>query len=92
MNIEIEQKDICHSTIEEVHNGFLMFGCPYTDCNTIILVHRSEVNCGIFRCHALLMPHATKEACDALEPDNYGCRRPFEIKVDNMKAYVCGYK
>lgn len=92
MNDETIQKNITDSQIEEVHNGFLMFGCPYTDCNTIILVHRSEVNCGIFRCHALLMPHASKAECDALAPDNYGCRRPFEIKVDNMKAYVCDYK
>jgi len=80
------------SQIEEVHCGWLMTNCPYEDCNTIILVHRTEVNCGIFRCHALLQPHATKEECDKLEPDNYGCRRPFEFKMDEMKAYKCGYK
>jgi len=79
------------SQIEEVHNGFLMFSCPHKECETIILVHRTEVNCGIFRCHALLQPHATKEECDKLEPDNYGCRQPFKINLEEMKAIVCDY-
>jgi hypothetical protein len=79
------------SQIEEVHNGFLMFNCPYEGCETIILVHRTEVHCGIFRCHALLQPHASKEECDKLKDENMGCCQPFKINVAEMKAVVCEY-
>lgn len=79
------------SQIEEVHNGFLMFNCPYEGCGTIILVHRTEVHCGIFRCHALLQPHASKEECDKLKDENMGCCQPFKINIVEMKATVCDY-
>lgn len=79
------------SQIEEVHNGFLMFNCPYDNCETIILVHRTEVHCGIFRCHALLQPHASKEECDKLKDENMGCCQPFKINIAEMKAVVCEY-
>ena len=32
-----------------------------------------------------------KEECDKLEPDNYGCRQPFKINIEEMKATVCDY-
>jgi hypothetical protein len=79
------------SQIEEVHCGWLMFNCPYPECQVVILVHKSEVNCGIFRCHALLQPHASKAECDALKEQNCGCCQPFKINIAEMKVAVCEY-
>jgi len=79
------------SQIEEVHCGWWMFNCPHPNCDVIILVHKSEVNCGIFRCHALLQPHASKTECDALKEQNCGCCQPFKINIEEMKATVCEY-
>ena len=79
------------SQIEEVHFGWLMFNCPYPECQVIILVHKTEVNCGIFRCHPLLQPHASKAECDALKEQNCGCCQPIKINIAEMKATACDY-
>ena len=80
------------SQIEEIHFGWLLFCCPYPECDVNILVHKSEVNCKIFRCNALLSPHASKAECDALKEQNAGCCQPFELDMDKMIAKCCEYK
>ena len=73
----------------------LVFECPH--CNKFILVHRNEINCGIFRCafntntFQQCNPHLTQQQMKVeLERDGVvGCGQPFEI-VEN-KARKCSW-
>jgi hypothetical protein len=80
------------SQIEEIHFGWLLFNCPYPECEVNILVHKNEVNCKIFRCHALLAPHASYEECQKFKDQNMGCCQPFELDMEKMIAKCCEYK
>ena len=78
------------SKFEEIHSGFLLFKCPYDDCNVNIIVHRTEVNCAIFRCNPHLAPHASKEECENHKGDGFGCCRGIEFKDGLFQK--CGYE
>lgn len=86
----------------EVHSleDFYSFHCP--NCYDEIIVHKSELNCKIFR-HAIyketyiqVNPHLSKQECDKLINDKlvYGCCKPFEIieKEDKLYVIICDYK
>ncbi len=75
--------------IIEKFDDFYVFRCPH--CNITILVHSSEVNCKIFRCHPTLSPHAPKAECDAKINDYIGCTKPFIITDDHKYVIPCGY-
>ena len=77
------------SEYEEIHGGFLLFKCPYDNCYVKIIVHRAEVNCGIFRCNPHLAPHASPEECEAHKNHGLGCCRPIQFR-DN-KFHKCEY-
>lgn len=80
--------------------GMYYFGCPYEDCEIMIQVHISQVNCQIFRCGMWkhngnpINPHTSKTECDKIREDKliYGCSRPFLFK-HGPPAYIekCGY-
>uniref|UniRef100_A0A6C0KRL1 Uncharacterized protein n=1 Tax=viral metagenome TaxID=1070528 RepID=A0A6C0KRL1_9ZZZZ len=72
--------------------------CPH--CQGGILIHKSEVNCAIFR-HGVyktnmqqIPPHLPKEECDRLASAQLieGCGKPFRlIQTPTICAVVCGY-
>lgn len=79
---------------------FYFFSCPH--CNEEIIVHKTELNCQIFR-HAVhknnfkqVDPHLPQNECEILIKNNsvFGCCKPFEIINKNNKLYVqkCEYK
>lgn len=79
--------------IEEKNN--FIFPCPH--CEQLVIVHRSDIRCTIFR-HAVykntgqpIPPHTSKEICETLVRDGavYGCAKPF--RFDGKTVHVCGY-
>jgi len=59
-----------------------------------------ELNCRIFRCGIFISngqqipPHASKEECDRIQGEIYGCGRPFRVDPcadGSYVATVCGY-
>ena len=64
--------------------------CPHCGGKVII----EQINCGIFR-HgvykngAQVNPHMSKEECDRIKSDIYGCGKPF--KIEQNKAVICDY-
>lgn len=66
--------------------------CPH--CDNLIYIHKSELNCHIFR-HGIykhtftqIDPHMKKEECDNLFINKliYGCGKPFKI-IKNEGIY-----
>jgi hypothetical protein len=62
-----------------------IFDCP--NCGNMIIVHKNDINCGIFR-HgqfrkdgSLINPHASKEYCLDIVKKKliYGCGKPFQL-------------
>ena len=72
--------------------------CPH--CQGHILIHKSEVNCAIFR-HGVykntmeqIPPHLSREECDRLASSELinGCGKPFRlIQEPIVSAVVCDY-
>jgi hypothetical protein len=83
-------------TLEIDLTHFYEIICPH--CDGIILVHRNELFCRIFR-HGVFIfslqqipSHASKEECDGYVTSNmiYGCGKPFKIE-EPPKAVICDY-
>ena len=69
----------------------LLFTCP--TCN--VMVEITALNCGIFRCGIYkndgqqINPHMSKEECDKIKDEIYGCGNPFQIS--NNKIVKCAW-
>ena len=69
----------------------LLFVCP--TCN--IMIEITALNCGIFRCGIYkddglqINPHMSKEECNKIKDDIYGCGNPFQII--NNKILKCAW-
>ena len=69
----------------------LLFVCP--TCN--IMIEITALNCGIFRCGMYkddglqINPHMSKEECNKIKDDIYGCGNPFQII--NNKILKCAW-
>ena len=69
----------------------LLFVCPH--CNVMIEI--TALNCGIFRCGIYkdnglqINPHMSKEECNNIKNDIYGCGNPFQII--NNKIVKCAW-
>ena len=69
----------------------LLFVCPH--CSVMIEI--TALNCGIFRCGIYkdnglqINPHMSKEECDKIKDDIYGCGNPFQII--NNKISKCAW-
>jgi len=76
---------------------YLVFHCPYKECNILNIVYSNEIHCGIFRCgydklkKQQIPQHASKLECDILRNDKniIGCARPYRL-VENMPV-ICDY-
>jgi hypothetical protein len=82
-----------------IENDSLIFECQW--CDELIIVHKNEINCGIFR-HGVyknsleqINPHLNKLECDNLSLENkiYGCGKPFKIvrEIDFYFIMKCDY-
>jgi hypothetical protein len=89
------KKIVTYDTEDNIYS----FECPH--CSNIIIVHRTEINCQIFR-HGVykdtneqINPHTTKEVCDNLVEKDLiiGCGKPFMIFIKSPESYVeeCDY-
>ncbi len=79
---------------------FYYFECPH--CDQKIMVHKTELNCRIFR-HGIfkksgqqIHPHLSRERCERLKSMDliYGCGKPFRVELDssdNIQAMICDY-
>ena len=51
---------------------YLVFHCPYEECNILNIVYNNEIHCGVFRCgynkltNQQIPQHASKVECDIL--------------------------
>ena len=69
----------------------LLFVCPTCD----IMIEITALNCGIFRCGMYkddglqINPHMSKEECNKIKDDIYGCGNPFQII--NNKILKCAW-
>lgn len=67
--------------------------CPH--CFTFI--EMIEINCAIFRCGIYkdtgmqIPPHLSKEACDALGDQIWGCGKPFKFNTKTNNLEKCDY-
>lgn len=78
----------------------LLFNCPH--CNDIIIIFENELNCRIFR-HGVykhnyqqINPHLSKDQCDKIINDIYGCGKPFKIiddlnTINKYNIVICDY-
>ena len=87
-------------SIIQLNGDFYNFDCP--NCKSEIIVHKTELNCHIFR-HGVLKdtykqvdPHLCKEECDRLVKEDkvFGCCKPFEVIRNNQGLFAvkCDYK
>ena len=76
---------------------YLVFHCPYKECNILNIVYNNEIHCGIFRCgfdkltNTQIPQHASKVECDILRNDKniIGCTQPYRL-VGNLPV-ICDY-
>ena len=76
---------------------YLVFHCPYENCNMLNIVYNNEINCGVFRCgynkltNQQIPQHASKVECDILRNDKniIGCVQPYRL-VENVPV-ICDY-
>ncbi|NDE13672.1 hypothetical protein EBZ80_01945 [bacterium] len=75
----------------------LILVCPH--CGGMILIHRTDVRCRIFRhavyrdSHEPIDPHTPRERCEALIRENkvFGCGRPFRLNEITDEPEICDY-
>ena len=76
---------------------YLVFHCPYKECNILNIVYNNEIHCGIFRCgyikstNTQIPQHASKTECDILRNDKniIGCTQPYRL-VGKLPV-ICDY-
>ena len=76
---------------------YLVFHCPYEECNILNIVYNNEIHCGIFRCgfnkltNQQIAQHSSKTECDILrnDPNIIGCVRPY--RLDGKTPIICDY-
>ena len=76
---------------------YIVFNCPYSECNILNIVYNNEIHCGIFRCgynkltNTQIPQHTTKVECDILRNDKniIGCTQPYRL-VENLPV-KCDY-
>ena len=76
---------------------YLVFHCPYEECNILNIVYNNEIHCGIFRCgfnkltNQQIPQHTSKVECDILrnDPNIIGCVRPY--RLDGKSPIICDY-
>ena len=92
---KLEDQSIQRHKLDE--KDYLVFHCPYKECNILNIVYSNEIHCGIFRCgyikstNTQIPQHASKLECDILRNDKniIGCTRPYRL-VENMPV-ICDY-
>jgi len=78
-------------------HDYIVYHCPYKECNILNIVYNNEIHCGIFRCgyHKLtnqqIPQHASKVECDILLNDKniIGCTKPYRL-VGKLPI-ICDY-
>ena len=76
---------------------YIVFHCPYSECNILNIVYNNEIHCGIFRCgynkstNQQIPQHASKVECDILRNDKniIGCAQPYRL-VEKLPI-ICDY-
>ena len=95
---KLEDQSIQQYKLEGIpEKDYLVFHCPYKECNILNIVYSNEIHCGIFRCgyikstNTQIPQHASKLECDILRNDTniIGCTRPYRL-VENMPV-ICDY-
>jgi len=92
---KLEQQSVQHHQLDE--HDYLVYHCPYKECNILNIVYNNEIHCGIFRCGynnstgQQIPQHATKTECDILRNDKniIGCAQPYRL-VGKLPT-ICGY-
>ena len=92
---KLEQQSEQQQQLSE--KDYLVFHCPYKECNILNIVYNNEIHCGIFRCgyikstNTQIPQHASKTECDILRNDKniIGCTQPYRL-AGNMPA-ICDY-
>lgn len=76
-----------------VDNDYYTFECPH--CDLLIIVHKSELNCKIFR-HGFykndniqIDPHMPEIESQTIKDKIYGCGKQFEYIVDKNIVKCC---
>ena len=80
-----------------LEKDYIVFHCPYKECNILNIVYNNEIHCGIFRCgydkvtNQQIAQHASKIECDILRNDKniIGCTQPYRL-VGNLPE-KCDY-
>ena len=86
-----------HQLAATPEKDYIVYYCPYKECNILNIVYNNEIHCGIFRCgynkltNQQIPQHASKLECDILRNDKniIGCTRPYRL-VENMPV-ICDY-
>jgi hypothetical protein len=76
---------------------YLVFHCPYKECNILNIVYSNEIHCGIFRCgydklkKQQIPQHTSKRECEQLRnnPNVIGCVRPYQLNT--LTPMICDY-
>jgi hypothetical protein len=76
---------------------YIVYHCPYNECNMLNIVYKHEINCGVFRCgydkstNRQIAQHSSKVECDILRNDKniIGCVQPYRL-VGNLPE-KCDY-
>lgn len=78
------------ANIAEEWHDFYVLKCPH--CSIGIIIHKTELNCRIFRCNPELQPHASIIECQIKynEDKTQGCCQPFRIN-DDLSVEKCDY-
>lgn len=84
---KINESSINNKILEDTKQDYIIFNCPYNDCNIMCIVYNNERNCNIFRCGydrrtgQQIGPHENKTNCDILRHsgDIIGCARPYRL-------------
>jgi hypothetical protein len=92
---KLEEQQQYQKQLSEI--DYLVYHCPYTECNILNIVYTNEINCGIFRCGynkstgQQIPQHATKTECDILRNDKniIGCTQPYRL-VGKLPT-ICDY-
>lgn len=84
-----------------MEEAYYIINCPH--CLEEIIIHKNDVNCGIFR-HGVyknnlqpIPPHSNKEDCEYLLKNGeiYGCSKPFRVvkrnNEDFLDVFQCEY-
>ena len=76
---------------------YIVYHCPYSECNILNIVYSNEIHCAIFRCgfnkltNQQIPQHASKVECDILRNDKniIGCTQPYRL-VGKLPT-ICDY-